>query len=239
MLMTDRVSERRRAAQVARHYRDQEDLTIAEIARRLGRAEATVKAYLYDPTGVKAREVKERYRGVRRGCGAPTSAQRQRRRVRVLQTLPSRSDRAAMDPRAGARSNARLACPVRQPADVLRLVAHPRTPTRRRSAQRTTDRRMARAVHCDRSVRELGAGRRRRLRPRLNAWASIAVDVRTRLRLTVREKDAEVTGNASARSTAPARPADRRPAGLPPTSTNVSVDSMTGTGRRVWLSVRG
>jgi hypothetical protein len=34
--MSDRVSERRRAAQLARHYRDQEDLTIAEIARRLG-----------------------------------------------------------------------------------------------------------------------------------------------------------------------------------------------------------
>ena len=47
--MTDRVSERRRAAQLARHYRGQEGLTIAEIARRLGRAEGTVKAYLYDP----------------------------------------------------------------------------------------------------------------------------------------------------------------------------------------------
>ena len=43
-------SERRRAAQVARHYRDQEGLPIAEIARRLGRAEATVKAYFYDPS---------------------------------------------------------------------------------------------------------------------------------------------------------------------------------------------
>ena len=72
--MTDRVSERRRAAQLARHYRDQEGLTIAEIARRLGRAEATVNAYLYDPMGDKAREVKARYRGVCRGCGAPTSA---------------------------------------------------------------------------------------------------------------------------------------------------------------------
>src|SRR6516225_9361934 len=72
--MTDRVSERRRAAQLARHYRDQEGLTIAEIARRLGRAEGTVKAYLYDPLGAKAREVKARYRGVCRGCGAPTSA---------------------------------------------------------------------------------------------------------------------------------------------------------------------
>ena len=68
--MSDRVSERRRAAALARHYREQEDLTIAEIARRLGRAEATVKAYLYDPTGEKARAVKARYVGVCRGCGA-------------------------------------------------------------------------------------------------------------------------------------------------------------------------
>ena len=34
----DRVSERWRAAALARHYRDQESLTIAEIARRVGRA---------------------------------------------------------------------------------------------------------------------------------------------------------------------------------------------------------
>ena len=44
--MLDRVTERRRAAQRARHYRDDEGLGIAEIARRLGRAEATIKAYL-------------------------------------------------------------------------------------------------------------------------------------------------------------------------------------------------
>jgi len=48
--MTDRVTERRRAAQVARHYRDQENLTIAEIARRLGRAEG-------DRQGVPVRPV--------------------------------------------------------------------------------------------------------------------------------------------------------------------------------------
>jgi predicted transcriptional regulator len=48
--MSHRVAERQRAAQLARHYRDQENLTIAEIARRLGRAEATIKAYLYDPS---------------------------------------------------------------------------------------------------------------------------------------------------------------------------------------------
>ena len=98
--MTDRVSERRRAAQLARHYRDQEGLTIAEIARRPGRAESTVKAYLYDPLGAKAREVKARYRGVCRGCSARTSAQRQGRRVPILQALPPRGDHSAMDPRA-------------------------------------------------------------------------------------------------------------------------------------------
>src|SRR4051812_3313942 len=69
----DRVSERRRAAALARHCRDAEQLSIAEIARRLGRAPATVKAYLYDPTGEKTKAVKARYRGYCRNCGADTS----------------------------------------------------------------------------------------------------------------------------------------------------------------------
>ena len=69
----DRITERRRAVQLARHYRDAEDLSIAEIARRLGRSPATVKGYLYDPTGAKARAVKRRYQGACRTCGAPTS----------------------------------------------------------------------------------------------------------------------------------------------------------------------
>jgi hypothetical protein len=50
MVALDRVEERRRAVALARHYRDEESLSIAEIARRLGRAEPTVKAYLYDPS---------------------------------------------------------------------------------------------------------------------------------------------------------------------------------------------
>src|SRR6516165_10127689 len=46
----DRVRERRRAPALARHYRDAEGLSIREISRRLGRAEATVNAYPYDPS---------------------------------------------------------------------------------------------------------------------------------------------------------------------------------------------
>jgi hypothetical protein len=68
----DRVQERRRAVALAQHFREAEGLSIAEIARRLGRSPATVKAYFYDPTGEKARGVKARYVGVCRGCGAYT-----------------------------------------------------------------------------------------------------------------------------------------------------------------------
>jgi len=46
MVALDRVQERRRAVALARHYRNEEGLSIADIARRLGRAEATVRAYL-------------------------------------------------------------------------------------------------------------------------------------------------------------------------------------------------
>jgi hypothetical protein len=68
----DRVLERRRAVALARHFREAEGLSIAEIAERLGRSRATIKAYFYDPTGDKARAVKARYVGVSRGCGAYT-----------------------------------------------------------------------------------------------------------------------------------------------------------------------
>jgi hypothetical protein len=66
------VQERRRAVALARHYRESEGMSNAQIAHCLGRSVATVKAYFYDPTGVKARAVKARYVGVCRGCGAYT-----------------------------------------------------------------------------------------------------------------------------------------------------------------------
>lgn len=68
-----RVLERRRAVALAAHYRRQEGLSTKEIARRLGRAPATVRAYLSDPTAARARQVKERYRGSCSSCGEPTS----------------------------------------------------------------------------------------------------------------------------------------------------------------------
>lgn len=70
--VADRVGERRRAVALANHYREFEGLSIRQIAHRLGRSPATVKAYVYDPTGEKARAVKARYVGVCRGCGAYT-----------------------------------------------------------------------------------------------------------------------------------------------------------------------
>ena len=46
----DRVVERRRAVALTRHFRESEGLSIAQIAVRLRRSPATVKAYFYDPS---------------------------------------------------------------------------------------------------------------------------------------------------------------------------------------------
>jgi DNA-binding NarL/FixJ family response regulator len=54
------VAERRRAVALACHLRQVEGLSIVQIADRLGRSPATIKAYFYDPAGEKARAVKAR-----------------------------------------------------------------------------------------------------------------------------------------------------------------------------------
>ena len=74
-----RVLERRRAVVLARHYREFEGLSIRQIAERVGRSPATVKAYFYDPTGQRARAVKARYVGVCRGCGVYTQSRKGKR----------------------------------------------------------------------------------------------------------------------------------------------------------------
>lgn len=68
-----RVTERRRAVVLARHYREVEGLTGRQIAQLLGRSHATIRSYFYDPDGTKAQAVKDRYRGHCERCGAPTS----------------------------------------------------------------------------------------------------------------------------------------------------------------------
>jgi hypothetical protein len=67
-----RVTERSRAARLARYYHDEQGLAIAEIATLLGRAPATIRSYLYDPDASKVKRVKRRYRGICRRCRAST-----------------------------------------------------------------------------------------------------------------------------------------------------------------------
>jgi hypothetical protein len=94
----------------ARYFREVEGLSIAQIADRLGRSPATIKAYFYDPTGEKARAVKARYLGVCRGCGAHTQPRNGKGDgLPVLQAVTPRSDPAEVDERTRNRSDAGVA----------------------------------------------------------------------------------------------------------------------------------
>jgi hypothetical protein len=122
---TDRVVERRRAVALARHLRDAEGFSIAQIAARLGRSQATIKAYLYDPTREKARAVKARYRGVCRGCGADTQPRNGKGDAYAYcKACHPRRDQATLDPRRRPGGDARVAQPPRTAALVVRLVTH-------------------------------------------------------------------------------------------------------------------
>ena len=69
--LTDRVAERRRAVALARHFREAEGLSIAQIADRLGRSPATVKAYFYDPSDANKRPTDSWRANAWTGCPAP------------------------------------------------------------------------------------------------------------------------------------------------------------------------
>jgi ribosomal protein S14 len=68
------LSERQRAVALAKHLREQERLTIAEIADRLGRSPSTVAGYFVDPDGLRNRKYKLKQQGRCQECGGPTSA---------------------------------------------------------------------------------------------------------------------------------------------------------------------
>ena len=53
--LAQRATERRRAVALARHYRQAEGLSNAQIAARLGRSPATIKGYFYDPSDANKR----------------------------------------------------------------------------------------------------------------------------------------------------------------------------------------
>src|SRR4051812_46006487 len=63
---------RRRNVLPAQHHR-QQGWSIAQIAHLLDRAPATVRGYLQDPTGAKAKARKASYAGTCEPCGTPTS----------------------------------------------------------------------------------------------------------------------------------------------------------------------
>ena len=188
---TGRVLERRRAVALARHYREFEGLSIRQIADRLGRSPATVKAYFYDPRGEKARAVKARYQGVCRGCGAYTQP---RNGKGDAYAYCKRCHPGAIAPR-WTRERIREAMRAWR-ARYGRLPSSydwSRTHARRRGGEALTDsgRRMARTVDRHRSVRQLGGGPRRRLRRRLNARATMPHYTDPRLRLAVVERGAD------------------------------------------------
>src|SRR4051812_26387433 len=71
---------RRRNVLLAQHHREQ-GWSIAQIAHLLDRAPATVRGYLHDPTGEKAKRRKASYAGACERCGAPTSGADGKRRA--------------------------------------------------------------------------------------------------------------------------------------------------------------
>jgi hypothetical protein len=154
------VAERRRAVALALHYREAEGLSITQIAARLGRSPATVKAYFYDPTDEKARAVKARYVGVCRGCGAYTQPRNGKGDAYAYCKACHPPVQSSGGGPASGR-NARVAQGPRPAANVIRLVAHARAPARGRGAAALEPRLLAVGERRHRCVGELVGGAER------------------------------------------------------------------------------
>ena len=153
-MVGDRVVELR-ALLLARRYRE---VRVYRSPRsRTSRPPATIKASASTTLlGGKVRWVRPATR-VCRGCGADT--QRQGRRLRVLQGVPPRRDRAAPDARACARRRVILAHPLRTTAALVLRLGRTRTfgsGTLRRSSARAK----ATGPRQSRSASSTGAERR-------------------------------------------------------------------------------
>lgn len=127
MAAVDRVQERRRAAALARHFRDEEGLSISEVARRLGRAEATVKTYVYDPGG----ERRGRSNAATRVCAAAAVSPLRRVAARVTHTSTAS---AAIPARARQRERA-AGCETRCAPGGIAMAIRPRLLTCRARMQ--------------------------------------------------------------------------------------------------------
>ncbi len=89
--------ERRRAVLLTEHYRHEEGLTVPQIAALMGLSEGSIRAYLHDPHGSKARAIKESYRGVCEVCGAATSGEGPER-ARCVCTRCTNQDNSTWSP---------------------------------------------------------------------------------------------------------------------------------------------
>ena len=94
-------------------------------------------------------------------------ARGQRRRVRVLQALPSRRDHTDENARVGARRDARMATAIWQATVVDGLVSDARWQTRRRSTRAIPSQRLACRFDRHRHLRVLVCGSHGRVRRRL------------------------------------------------------------------------
>ena len=89
----DRVVERRRAVALARHFREAEGLSVAQIADRLGRSPATIKTYFMTRRGRRAGRS-------RLGTSACTAAAAPTHRRGTARATPTRTASAAIRARS-------------------------------------------------------------------------------------------------------------------------------------------